>query len=482
MKQLRKQVFKSITMLLCLISIGGYGQKREKTFSERFNVSENSVLEINTSYADIEFDTWNKDEISIEATIELEGVSEEEAKNYFDSEGFEIVGNSKKVVLNSRNTGPWFFQHHENLTNIHVEIPEMPEFESFDFDFDFSDIGDLPSMPPPPNPNFDYEAYKKDGEAYLKNWQKNFEKNFGEPYQKKMEEWQRKMEVKQKEMEKRREKIEEKRMEEQAERIEAIAKASAKRVERQMEAQQRRLERNQKHWATQDSTPSFFLHHDDIPAGSNTFYFKSQGENKNYKVKKTIKIRMPKSTKLKLNVRHGEVKLAESTTNMNATLSHASLFATTIDGDKTTISASYSPVSVEKWNYGQLQADYSASVDLKEVLNLRLNAISSDVTIENLMKTAFIKNDFGPILIKTISKDFETLDISMQNAELFCNLPKTAYTIYVNSTDSDFEGPNDLKVKKTTNHGNEILRGYYLHKDAAQSITLTAKYSEINLN
>ena len=40
MKQLRKQVFKSITMLLCLISIGGYGQKREKTFSERFNVCE----------------------------------------------------------------------------------------------------------------------------------------------------------------------------------------------------------------------------------------------------------------------------------------------------------------------------------------------------------------------------------------------------------------------------------------------------------
>ncbi len=68
-----------------------------------------------------------------------------------------------------------------------------------------------------------------------------------------------------------------------------------------------------------------------------------------------------------MNVRHGEVKLAENTNNIDATLSHASLLAATIDGDKTMVMASYSPVSVEKWNYGQLHTDYSENVDLKEV-------------------------------------------------------------------------------------------------------------------
>ena len=37
-----------------------WGQKRTKTFHENFNVSGDVVLEVNTSYADIEFETWNR--------------------------------------------------------------------------------------------------------------------------------------------------------------------------------------------------------------------------------------------------------------------------------------------------------------------------------------------------------------------------------------------------------------------------------------
>ena len=92
-----------------------------------------------------------------------------------------------------------------------------------------------------------------------------------------------------------------------------------------------------------------------------------------------------------MNVRHGEVILAENTKNLSATLSYSSLLATTIDGDKTYIDASYSPVSVQKWNYGQLKADYSEKINIKEVENLTLNATFSDVTIDNLLHKAFIK-------------------------------------------------------------------------------------------
>ena len=68
-----------------------------------------------------------------------------------------------------------------------------------------------------------------------------------------------------------------------------------------------------------------------------------------------------------MNVRHGEVKLAENTKNLNATLSHSSLWATTIDGDETNILASYSPVEVKNWNYGQLETKYSKDINLAEV-------------------------------------------------------------------------------------------------------------------
>ena len=150
---------------------------------------------------------------------------------------------------------------------------------------------------------------------------------------------------------------------------------------------------------------------------------------------------MPKSVKIKMNVRHGEVKLAENAKNINAKLSYATLLASTIDGDATIISASYSPVSVQQWNYGQLQTSYSDRVDLKEVLNLRLSATSSDVVIDRLIKTAYIKNDLGPLRINSIGKDFKALDVSLQNAELDCELPSSSFTIYVNGISSKFTAP-----------------------------------------
>src|SRR5690606_3519252 len=110
----------------------------------------------------------------------------------------------------------------------------------------------------------------------------------------------------------------------------------------------------------------------------NIFFYSDKGDNKQYKIKKTIKIKLPKSTKIKMDVRHGEVKLAENTTDMNANLSYATLVASTIDGDKTYIDASYSPVSVQKWNYGRLKADYSENVTIKEVGDLTVNSTFSD--------------------------------------------------------------------------------------------------------
>ena len=104
---------------------------------------------------------------------------------------------------------------------------------------------------------------------------------------------------------------------------------------------------------------------------------------------------MPKSTKLKMNVRHGEVKLAENTTNLKATLSYARLQATNIDGERTNIVASYSPVSVQTWGNGSLNTNYSDKIALKEVKFLNLSANSSDVTIERLINTASIKNNLG---------------------------------------------------------------------------------------
>lgn len=475
MKQSQKQAFKLLAVFLSLISMETYGQKQRKTFSESFDVAADAVLDINTSHADIEFETWNKNKVVIEATITIEGASEEEAKDYFENGGFEIMGNSSRITVSTGNHNSWSVQAFDAIGDLDIELLEMPEFESFDFDFDFSDMKDLPQLPPVPNPNFDHEAFQKDGEKYLKEWQKSFQKDFGEPYQQRMEEWQRKMEGKRHETQERRKEIHEKRMENHGDRIEKHVEERVAHAQKRAEAHQRRMADHKARLADRNVDRTA------MHGKPNIFYFNSEGENRNYKVKKTIRIKMPKSTKIKMNVRHGEVKLAENTNNINATLSHASLLAATIDGEKTMVMASYSPVSVEKWNYGQLQTDYSDNVDLKEVLNLRLNATSSEVTIENLSKTAFIKNSFGPLLINTISRDFEILDVSLQHAELVCDLPETAFTVYVNGTESEFRGPAELALHRTTDYGHVVHEGYNRHKDTGKSIIINSNYSEVVL-
>jgi hypothetical protein len=143
--------------------------------------------------------------------------------------------------------------------------------------------------------------------------------------------------------------------------------------------------------------------------------------------------------------------------------------------------ASYSPVNVQNWNYGNLQVDYSENVELQEVLNLNLSATSSEVNIDRLSKSAFIKNNFGPLYINSVSDGFETLDVSLQNAELVCQLPDTAFRIYVNGTDSEFAAPNSLQMERTANHGSVIYKGHRTDKNSVRSITINSKYSEVVL-
>src|SRR5690606_38529024 len=70
----------------------------------------------------------------------------------------------------------------------------------------------------------------------------------------------------------------------------------------------------------------------------------------NTKVKKTIKIKMPKKAKLQMNVRHGELKFASVITNMKGAISHGTLTANDIDGSQTSINVFYSPELIAYWN------------------------------------------------------------------------------------------------------------------------------------
>ena len=190
---------------------------------------------------------------------------------------------------------------------------------------------------------------------------------------------------------------------------------------------------------------------------------------------------MPKSVKLKMNVRHGEVKLAEITRNIDASLQYVSLFASTIDGDATNIRASYSPVQVNKWNYGQLKTDYSDLVNLKEVEKLKLSSTSSNVIIDKLNKRLLLTNRLGDVKINTISSTFEDIDVSVQNGKFSCIVPKTPISFYLNGTKSGLAYPSVWTMERTTNFDNEVYKGYQTNDNSGKIIRVIAKYSEVSL-
>ncbi len=489
MNKSRQTSFKTLALVLCLISIGwAHGQKETKTYNETFAVSKDAVLNIDTSHADVEFETWSKDEVAVTAVIEIEGVSDEEAERYFEKESFEILGNSQKVDVKTKGGNKWLFSNSSSvLHDFEFEMPETPNMSGFDMAFEYIGLPEIAEMPDLPHglvPHFDYHAFKENGEEYMEKWKKEFDKSYGKEYQKKMEDWGKRMEERQRERAKKREehlkKVEE-RAEERQKQMEERAEERIKRLEeaqeRREEAQKRR-EEHAEHRISRDR--SIFISRDDSDA-PNIFYFSSDGENKNYKVKKTIKIKMPKGMKIKMNVRHGEVKLADNIWHMDAKLSHSSLWAASIDGDKTTIKASYSPVSVDRWYLGNLQANYSETVNLKEVFDIRLNSTSSNVKIDKLIKSAFVKNDFGKLKIGAITSDFTDLDVTLQNAELDFNAPNVAFDIYINGTSSTLTSPTNITLERTKNHSNTIHKGYHLNKSGERSIVINSKYSEVKI-
>ncbi|MEZ4809184.1 MAG: hypothetical protein R2819_02385 [Allomuricauda sp.] len=469
------------TLLFALASMVCQAQEKTKTYTETFTVGNDAVLNIDTSHADIEFETWDKNQIEVTAIVELEGATDEQAKTYFEKDAVKIVGNSKEVEVRTLGSGlnTPFVQNFEGFDIVipdvpsvddimeNIEIPEIPDIPEVPEIFV---IPELPPMPPMPLLDFDYEAYKKDGEKYLKEWKKNFDKNFDKEYKEHLEEWSKQMEEMAEQREKEREQMRKDRekMLEDREKMREEAKAQRDELRHQRDELRHQIstERN------------ITIQSDD---NGNIYYFSSDGESKKYKVKKYIKIKMPKSVKLKMNVRHGEVKLAENTKNINASLSYASLHASTIDGNRTDIRASYSPVIVQKWNYGQLKTDYSDKVSLKEVKDLKLNSVSSNVVIDRLLDKALVTNNLGTLQIKSIADGFTNVDISVENGEVDCRIPSVPFTIYVNETTSDFKYPEKLAIGSSKTYSNNVHKGYYINNKDGKSININSKYSEIVL-
>jgi hypothetical protein len=229
------------------------------------------------------------------------------------------------------------------------------------------------------------------------------------------------------------------------------------------------FEKNAEEWV--EDLENNFNEEDD----GNTIIYKNSNHSK---IKKKIIIRMPKGTKTEVNVRYGELKMADAY-NIKATLNYASLIANSIDGGKSLINASYAPVSVNNWINGDLQLKFVEDCKLNNVKNINLHANTSNVNINVLEENGFLSGSFGTLLINKVSNDFEAIDIVLENTDATIKIPSTAFTFHYNGKKSNLKTTSSLELNKTVNGDRILEKGYNNVPNSDKSFTIHATYSNV---
>ncbi|MBT8245965.1 MAG: cell envelope integrity protein TolA [Winogradskyella sp.] len=408
-----------------------------------------------------------------------------------------------------------------NMANF-PDLPDLPEMPKFP---------ELPELPDGVTKiQFDYDRYQKEGEKYLTEWSKKYKKEGGKELQKSMETWakefsesgyQEKMEQWseeygkrfegkwakdmekwgakfgknfEKNMEKWGEEFGEsfgkdmekwgeelgkkmeawgerfgKQMEKRAESMEKPTEAEQKRAEA-MENRARALaERNQNRLEYQKArAEQLAARRAEMELKRASIFSNGYSSKSNSNVKRLIKIKMPKKAKLKLNVRHGELKIVSLLDNIKGSLSYTNLLADNIGGRDTSINVFYSNVLVNDWKNGSLSLKYVDDALLKNVQNLTLNSNSSNINIDNLSGNNIIDGSFGELTIHNILNTFNNLNIVLENSEAWLKLPSVDYSLLFRGERSKFNNEN---TKTKTINGT-----------SGKSIVINAKYSNINVD
>jgi hypothetical protein len=192
------------------------------------------------------------------------------------------------------------------------------------------------------------------------------------------------------------------------------------------------------------------------------------------KVKKTIKIKMPKGTKLKVNVRYGELKFASNIDNLKANLSHTKLIANSINGSKTSINASYSPIFVNTWTLGTLNLNYVKNAEIDNANKLMLTSNSSNITIKNLNNSAIINGSIGDLKVLKINDAFTNLNITLENSDALIILPKVQYNLQYKGNKSRFTHPKKSNKESMSSFSSGDL-------SSPKTIVINAKYSNVTM-
>lgn len=448
-------------LLLFLTTVVAFGQtkKLEKTY----NTNKDVKINVDARHTNIIVETWDRNEVQIQAFQDTGNMNAGEAKKLLDSWRLETTGTAGEITINSGGgmVGRGPEMDVATLTESMGHLQEMlaPLMSEMVAPM-LENLAQHPPLPPDfaqkmGNLNFDYEAYQRDGDKYMKKFEKQMEKNFGKDFERSMEQW--------------------------AAQFEKNAEVWGKNVEREMEANGEKFEKSMEQWAEKfgaqmEQWGENFAR--EMEGKENLSPMMINGKS-GAKANRNIRIKVPAGARLNLDVRHGEVNLGARTSNLRANLSHSKLSANVIDGENTDVKAAYTPINISQWNYGVLNMSYVQNCTINKARSIKLISNSSDVNIGEIVETGILSGTFGVLKIGRVDSNFRNLDITLKNSDLRLSLPETALNFNYNGTQSNINYPTTSTVKVTKSYDNQLLNGYYRAGNSNRNISINASFSDV---
>lgn len=474
-------------LTLCLITTIGFAQNKQSKTTQTIKVNKDVVVDLNTNYVEIEIDTWNKDIVEVEAYVESTKLSDEELRKSLKAWNLNIDASMDNVIISSEGgRRPALFSegsYDDILKDLEfslADLPDMPSLKNLPQIIHLSDMPKLPNMPEMPEfpelpelpegvntIKFDYDKYQKDGEKYLAEWSKKYEREGGKELQARMEEWAKKFADSgyEEKMAKWGEEYGKRFEGKWAKDMEKWGEELGERIEKQMEQRAEQME--QRNEQSLKRAEELAKRRDEMQTRRESIVIRGY-RGGNSQVKRVIKIKMPKKAKLKLNVRHGELKIVSAILNATGNISHTNLLAKDIDGSDTSINVSYSDVLVNDWKNGTLGLKYVDNALIKNVQSLTLNSNSSNINIDYLSGNNIIDGSFGELTIHNILDTFSNLNIVLENSDAWIQLPKVDFIFMFKGERSKFN--------------NEITKTKTVSGNSGKSIVINAKYSSVTTN
>ncbi|WP_440069559.1 hypothetical protein [Tenacibaculum discolor] len=478
-----------ISVFLLLVTGVVSAQKYDKKFSENFKTNKDVVVNINASNADVDVTTWNKNEVSVEAVVEVEGLDKKEAQKYLDNWKFEALGNKSKVQINanknsfriggdnivffnsSDNNYPRVFQFDGDDEVVVVpevripeipEIPELPEIKIPEVNFEeiVTGLEDI---------EFDFDKYAKDGGNYFFQWKDGVNditiksKKEWEEFKKtdKYKEFKKHQEERKREIKKELERVKKERINESELRREmAKARAEIRKINREEIKKELAKARKEMHKARKEMRKVRM-----------NYSYSSDSDNlmineKKVKITKKIIIKVPKSATFDLNTRHCKVKLPK--TKASGKVSYGTFKADALDGGKLNIS--YSPVNISSLNACTLFLNNVTDAQLASVTNTIVNSNSSGLVVSNVHNNVEVNNKFGNLTIVKVHPNHNNLKVFLSYSDAGVDLKGV-------NKKFNIQGDKAKKLKDGTVEYN----GEFILISNDKKIEIDGKYSQLKV-